>query len=78
MLGVDCFTTAGLKEFYVWNLGFNRLFPKFTNNGIQYPVTQTMQIELGLLAAVAFMGIAVQLRVLKILQRKLSEIQGAY
>jgi hypothetical protein len=33
-----------------------------------------MQIELGLTGAVALMGIAVQLRVLKILQRKLTEI----
>ena len=50
------------------------LFPKYTNNGIQFPVTQVMQIELGLLVAVALMGIAVQLRVLKLLQRKLKEI----
>ncbi|KAJ3490186.1 hypothetical protein NLJ89_g11459 [Agrocybe chaxingu] len=74
MLGVDCFTTAGLKEFYIWNLGFPGLFPKFVNNGIQFPVSQTMQIELGLMGAVALMGIAVQLRILKVLQRKMQEI----
>ncbi|KAL0951339.1 hypothetical protein HGRIS_008043 [Hohenbuehelia grisea] len=34
-----------------------------------------MQIELGLTGAVALMGIAVQLRILKVLQRKLDEIQ---
>ena len=50
------------------------LFPKYTGNGIQFPVTQVMQIELGLTVAVALMGIAVQLRVLKLLQRKLKEI----
>jgi hypothetical protein len=33
-----------------------------------------MQIELGLIGAVALMGIAVQLRILKVLQRKLEEI----
>ncbi|TFK36818.1 hypothetical protein BDQ12DRAFT_226099 [Crucibulum laeve] len=76
MLGVDCYTTAGLKEFYIWNLGFPSLFPKFTKNGIQFPVTQTMQIELGLIGAVALMGTAVQLRILKVLQRKLQEIQA--
>ena len=48
------------------------LFPKY--DGIQFPVTQVMQIELGLMVAVALMGIAVQLRVLKLLQRKLKEI----
>ncbi|KAF9474089.1 hypothetical protein BDN70DRAFT_816276 [Pholiota conissans] len=74
MLGVDCFTTAGLKEFYIWNLGFRSLFPKFTNNGIQFPVSQTMQIELGLTGAVALMGIAVQLRIIKVLQKKMDEI----
>ena len=50
------------------------LFPKYTGNGIQFPVTQVMQIELGLMAAIALMGIAVQLRVLKLLERKLKEI----
>ncbi|KAK7059062.1 hypothetical protein VNI00_001686 [Paramarasmius palmivorus] len=74
MLGIDCYTTAGLKEFYVWNIGFNALFPKYTNNGIEFPVTQTMQIELGLMGGLALIGIAVQLRVLKVLQYKLQEI----
>jgi hypothetical protein len=50
------------------------LFPKYTENGIEFPVTQVMQIELGLMAAVALMGIAIQLRVLKMLERKLKEI----
>ncbi|KIK28364.1 hypothetical protein PISMIDRAFT_90851, partial [Pisolithus microcarpus 441] len=74
MLGVDCYTTAGLKEFYVWNLGFTGLFPKYTDNYIAFPVSQTMQIELGLIGAVALMGGAVQLRILRVLQRKLKEI----
>ncbi|EIM92735.1 uncharacterized protein STEHIDRAFT_144039 [Stereum hirsutum FP-91666 SS1] len=75
MLGVDCFTSANLKEFYIWNLGFSSLFPKYTNNGIQFPVSQTMEIELGLIGAIALMGVAVQLRILKLLQRKLKEIK---
>jgi len=33
-----------------------------------------MQIELGLIAAVALMGAAVQLRIMKVLRRKLREI----
>ncbi|KAH0838222.1 hypothetical protein J3R83DRAFT_6477 [Lanmaoa asiatica] len=74
MLGVDCYTTAGLKEFYVWNLGFSDLFPKYTSNNIAFPVSQTMEIELGLIGAVALMGGAVQLRILRVLQRKLKEI----
>ncbi|KIJ68563.1 hypothetical protein HYDPIDRAFT_24823 [Hydnomerulius pinastri MD-312] len=74
ILGVDCYTTAGLKEFYVWNLGFSDIFPKYTSNGIAFPVSQTMEIELGLIGAVALMGGAVQLRILRVLQRKLKEI----
>jgi hypothetical protein len=37
-------------------------------------VTQVMQIELGLIGAVALMGAAVQLRILRVLQHKLKEI----
>ncbi|KAA1468283.1 hypothetical protein DENSPDRAFT_387938 [Dentipellis sp. KUC8613] len=74
MLGVDCYTTAGLKEFYIWNLGFRNLFPKFTTHGIEFPVSQTMEIELGLMGAIALGGMAVQFRILQVLQRKLQEI----
>ncbi|KAI0348391.1 hypothetical protein BDW22DRAFT_1320508 [Trametopsis cervina] len=76
MLGVDCFSTAGVKEFYIWNLGFTSLFTRYQKLGIQFPVSQTMEIELGLLGAVALMGIALQLRILKVLQRKLAEIKA--
>lgn len=58
----------------MWNLGFSDLFPKYTGNNIAFPVSQTMEIELGLIAAVALMGGAVQLRILRVLQRKLKEI----
>ncbi|PCH33856.1 hypothetical protein WOLCODRAFT_112667 [Wolfiporia cocos MD-104 SS10] len=76
ILGIDCFTTGGLKEFYMWNLGFTDLFPKFTNNGIKFPISQTMEIELGLIGAVSLMGIAVQFQVLKVLQEKLKDIKA--
>jgi hypothetical protein len=39
-----------------------------------FPLSQTMEIELGLIAAVALMGGAVQLRILVVLRRKLGEI----
>lgn len=58
----------------MWNLGFHSLFPKFTENEIQFPVSQTMQIELGLIGAIALMGTAVQLRILRVLKKKLMEI----
>jgi hypothetical protein len=52
------------------------MFPKYVNNNIQFPVTETMQIEIGLIAAVSLMGIAVQLRILHVLQQKLREIKA--
>lgn len=58
----------------MWNLGFRSLFPKFANNGIEFPVSQAMEIELGLTAAMALMGMALQFRILTVLQKKLLEI----
>ncbi|KAI0756712.1 hypothetical protein C8Q80DRAFT_1093039 [Daedaleopsis nitida] len=75
ILGVDCFTTAGLKEFYVWNIGFETIFHKYQDHGIKFPVTQIMQIELGMMGAVSIMGIAVQFQILTILMRKMKEIE---
>ena len=48
------------------------MFPKFS--GMHFPLSQTMEVEIGLIAAVSLMGAAVQLRVLKVLKRKLAEI----
>jgi hypothetical protein len=39
-----------VTKFYVYNLGFHSLFPKL--NGGKYPLTQTMMIELGIIAAI--------------------------
>lgn len=79
ILGVDCFTTAGLKEFYVWNLGFTSLFPTFSKHDppIQYPISQIMVIELGLIGAISVMGAAVQLRFLSVFMQRLREITQA-
>ena len=91
ILGLDCYTTANLKEvrgpssfshvinassskFYIWNLGFDALFVKFQSKGIEFPLSQMMEIELGLIGAFTLMGAAVQLRILKVLQFKLREI----
>ncbi|KAF8761766.1 hypothetical protein RHS01_00466 [Rhizoctonia solani] len=65
---------AFLQPFYVWNLGFMRMFPVFYDIGMPYPLYQTMQIELGLIAAVALMGGAVQFRLLTVLKKRLNEI----
>ncbi|THH17410.1 hypothetical protein EW146_g3411 [Bondarzewia mesenterica] len=72
----EILTSISLRQFYIWNIGFESLFPKFTSRGMQFPVSQTIQIELGLIGAITLMGIAVQLRVLVVLHRKLQEIEA--
>lgn len=55
-------------------MGFKALFPKFADKA--FPLSQTIAIEIGLIAAVALAGAAVQLQVLSILKRKLAEINA--
>ena len=73
----SCHTNSDLSiQFYVWNIGFRDMFPKYIDHNIEFPVTQSMQIEIGLIGAIWLMGIAVQLRILKFLQEKLREIKA--
>jgi hypothetical protein len=44
VLGIDCFTTGGLKEFWLYIIGFGRMFPRLT----YFPFTVTMQGTLDL------------------------------
>jgi hypothetical protein len=39
VLGIDCFTTGGLKEFWLYIIGFGAMFPRLT----RFPFTVTMQ-----------------------------------
>lgn len=82
VLGIDCFTRAGLKEFYVWNLGFrNGLFPKLwvqPDNQVGkwvFPLLTIMQVEIGVLVAVCLVGTAVQYRFLGKIKVRLDQIR---
>ncbi|PWZ02875.1 hypothetical protein BCV70DRAFT_7645 [Testicularia cyperi] len=77
-LGIDCYSTQGLKEFYVRNLGFDMLFsakypPTFQNGG--FPLVQGMQIELGVLGALILMGFAFQIRLWSDLRQQLAVLK---
>ncbi|CDU23805.1 uncharacterized protein SPSC_02434 [Sporisorium scitamineum] len=77
-LGIDCYSTQGLKEFYVRNLGFDSLFnnkypPTFQNG--HFPLMQGMQIELGVLGALILMGFAFQMRLWSDLRTQLSALK---
>ncbi|GAC96721.1 hypothetical protein PHSY_004305 [Pseudozyma hubeiensis SY62] len=77
-LGIDCYSTQGLKEFYVRNLGFDSLFqnkypPTFQNG--RFPLVQGMQIELGVLGALILMGFAFQMRLWSDIRTQLAALK---
>ncbi|MBW0533302.1 hypothetical protein O181_073017 [Austropuccinia psidii MF-1] len=72
VLGIDCFTTGGLKEYWLYILGFSSMFPKLHG---YFPLTVTMQAELGVMAGLLLMGAAVQWRLLEIIKKKIKELQ---
>lgn len=73
MLGVDCFSRVGLKEFYIYNLGYSNLFPSL--NDQKFPLTQSMQVELGALAAAALIAGAIQFKVVDILSKRRKQLR---
>ncbi|KAH9819041.1 hypothetical protein DFH28DRAFT_61748 [Melampsora americana] len=72
MLGVDCFTTGGLKEYWVYIVGFGQMFPQLNGH---FPLTITMQAELGVMAGLFLMGAAVQWRLLEVIYKKIGVLK---
>ena len=68
MLGIDCFSLAGLKEFwvYIWALN-GKLFPPKQNT---YPITRGMVVEIAGIVIFTFFGILSQLKIWKIVQAR--------
>ncbi|KAF2666336.1 hypothetical protein BT63DRAFT_56305 [Microthyrium microscopicum] len=68
VLGIDCFTRAGLKEFwiYVWDINEN-LFPLNTNT---YPVTRAIRVESACIIVLFFFGLVVNLKLWKLIRKK--------
>ncbi|KAA1106750.1 hypothetical protein PGTUg99_019065 [Puccinia graminis f. sp. tritici] len=71
VLGIDCFTTGGLKEFWLYIVGFGALFPHLT----YFPFTVIIQAELGVMGALFVMGAAVQWRLLEVIMKKIKELK---
>ncbi|KAL4981159.1 hypothetical protein BDW66DRAFT_164061 [Aspergillus desertorum] len=67
-LGIDCYSKAGLKEFwlYLWALN-DDIFPLGTDT---YPVTRYVKVELAATVIVAIMGVISQLRLWKVVREK--------
>lgn len=68
VLGIDCFSKGGLKEFwvYIWNLNDN-LFPLNTNT---YPITRGTRVETVIIVLGTIIGMISQLRVWKVVQNR--------
>ncbi|KAI1004627.1 hypothetical protein K3495_g3583 [Podosphaera aphanis] len=68
ILGVDCFSRAGLKEFWVYLWALNsRLFPLET---VSYPLTRGMKAEIGCIFILSLAGIVSQLKLWKVIQER--------
>lgn len=68
VLGIDCFSRAGLKEFwaYIWNINPN-LFPPDTTS---YPLTKGVTVETALVIILTIVGVISQLRLWKVIQTR--------
>ncbi|KAL7927981.1 hypothetical protein ACQKWADRAFT_318045 [Trichoderma austrokoningii] len=66
VLGIDCFSRAGLKEFwaYIWNLNGN-LFPLGANT---YPITRGIRVEIAVIVIICLIGIVSQMRLWRIVR----------
>uniref|UniRef100_A0A1Y1NGV4 TM7S3/TM198-like domain-containing protein n=1 Tax=Photinus pyralis TaxID=7054 RepID=A0A1Y1NGV4_PHOPY len=68
ILGIDCFSRAGLKEFwaYVWDINDN-LFPLGANT---YPVTKGIRVETAAVIIIFLVGIISQIKLWRIVREK--------
>ncbi|KAI1417501.1 hypothetical protein F5Y13DRAFT_201096 [Hypoxylon sp. FL1857] len=67
VLGIDCFSRAGLKEFwvYIWNLN-DKLFPLDANT---YPLTKGIKVEIAVIVVLTILGLISQLKLWRVIQQ---------
>ena len=68
VLGIDCFSRAGLKEFwaYLWDLN-DHLFPLGADT---YPLTRGIKVELAATILIFIAGMMSQLKIWRVIQKK--------
>ncbi|KAJ0324265.1 hypothetical protein COL5a_007932 [Colletotrichum fioriniae] len=68
VLGIDCFSRAGLKEFwaYIWDLNEN-LFPQDTTT---YPLTKGIRVEVAAIIVISIIGVISQKRLWNVIKDK--------
>ncbi|KAI4131995.1 MAG: hypothetical protein LQ338_000979 [Usnochroma carphineum] len=72
VLGIDCFSRAGLKEFwlYIWNLNEN-IYPLHYRG--PYPITRGIRVEIAAIVIIFLIGIMSQMKIWKIIKRRREE-----
>ncbi|OQE21584.1 hypothetical protein PENFLA_c014G08264 [Penicillium flavigenum] len=75
VLGIDCYSRAGLKEFwlYIWGLNQNA-FPLRTNT---YPVTRGIRVELAATIIIAVLGVISQVRLWNLIKERRAKEENA-
>ncbi|KAK5112687.1 hypothetical protein LTR85_011198 [Meristemomyces frigidus] len=68
IIGIDCFSRAGLKEFwiYIWNLNDNE-FPISTDT---YPVTRGIRVEIACTIILFIFGVMSQFKIWKVVKER--------
>lgn len=68
ILGADCFSRAGLKEFwlYLWSLN-DKQFPLETNT---YPITRGIRVEIACIVVVFLLGLVSQFKLWKVIKAR--------
>ncbi|KAG7132615.1 hypothetical protein HYQ45_009068 [Verticillium longisporum] len=71
VLGIDCFSRAGLKEFwaYIWDLNEN-IFPL---GATTYPMTRGIRVEIAAIILVFLAGIISQMKLWRIIKERRAE-----
>ncbi|KAI0187007.1 hypothetical protein EV127DRAFT_345227 [Xylaria flabelliformis] len=66
VIGIDCFSRAGLKEFwaYIWNLN-KGLFPYAADT---YPLTKGIRVEIAIIVVLTIVGVISQLKLWRVIQ----------
>lgn len=68
VLGIDCFTRAGLKEFWVWIWHINE--DLFSLGSTTYPLSRGMKAETVIIVIISLLGIVSQAEIWRIIQKR--------
>ncbi|KAL8801785.1 MAG: hypothetical protein Q9200_006830, partial [Gallowayella weberi] len=72
VLGIDCFSRAGLKEFWLYIWGLNEdIFPLRYNG--PYPHTRGIRVEIAAVVLIFLVGVMSQMKVWRIIERRRAE-----